>query len=140
MPLEMLRAVIPPLGLMLEQLFACPSEAPENEYNLILQFLSEYHSNITLEDLCTHFDRSKSHISHMFKNASGMSIREYCNQLKLKDAEKLLKETDFSVTEIAFEVGFNDTSYFIHLFSEKYGITPLQYRKANAIGPLVFTG
>lgn len=131
MPLEMLNAVIPPLGLMLEQLFALPAESPENEYNLIMQFLSEFHSHITLEDLCTHFGRSKSHISHMFKNTSGMSIRDYCNKLKLEDAKKLLKETDFSVTEIAFEVGFNDTSYFIHLFSEKYGITPLQYRKVN---------
>ncbi|MDD6261706.1 MAG: AraC family transcriptional regulator [Clostridiales bacterium] len=131
-PLETLNAVIPPLGLMLERLFDCPSESPENEYNLIVQFLSEFHSHITLDDLCAHFGRSKSHISHMFKTASGMSIREYCNKLKLEDAEKLLKETAFSVTEIAFETGFNDTSYFIRLFSQKYGVTPLQYRKANS--------
>ncbi len=131
LPKEMLAAVIPPLALMLTRLLEICNDTPQSEYNLILQFLNEYHTNITLDDLCRHFGRSKSHISHTFKKSSGMSIRAYCNLLKLADAKKLLSETNRSVTDIALDTGFNDTSYFVHLFSEKYGITPLQYRKAS---------
>lgn len=130
-PFDLLDAVIPPLVIMLEKLFSGCVYSPESEYNLLLQFLNEYHTNITLSDLCSHFGRSKSHISHMFKSKSGMTIREYCNNLKLEDARKLLSETDRSVTEIAFDVGFGDASYFVHLFSKKYGVTPLKYRKAS---------
>ena len=130
-PVDLLNAVIPPLALMLEQLIAGCSKKYESEYNLILQFLNEYHTNISLEDLCAHFGRSRSHISHLFKKASGKSIREYCNSLKLADAKKMLEETERSITEIAFDTGFNDTAYFINLFRKSYGITPLKYRKAS---------
>lgn len=130
-PLDLLGAVIPPLAIMLEELFAGLGKKYESEYNLILQFLNEYHTNISLDDLCRHFGRSRSHISHLFKKSSGKSLRDYCNNLKLSDAKKLLLETDASVTEIAFDVGFNDAAYFIHLFTKKYGITPLQYRKTS---------
>lgn len=131
LPFELLNVVVPPLCIMLEQLLNRYSKLGGNEYNLILQFLNEYHTNVTLSDLAKHFGRSKSHISHLFKNENGLTIRAYCNQLKLEDAKNLLLTTDLPITEIAFNVGFNDTSYFIYLFKDKFGITPLQYRFEN---------
>ena len=41
---------------------------------------------------------------------------------------ELLRTTDLDVTEIAFRVGFNDSSYFIQAFKKKVGMTPKQYR------------
>lgn len=134
MPIDLFNAVIPPLAIMLEQMVETCSRKYESEYNLIVQFLNEYHTNISLDDLCRHFGRSRSHISHLFKKTSGKSIREYCNSLKLEDAKKLLEETERSITEIAFDTGFNDTAYFINIFRNKYGITPLQYRKTSRYG------
>ena len=67
-----------------------------------------------------------------FKKENGMSIRAYCNDLKLEDAKKLLLHTDSSVTEIAFDVGFHDASYFIFLFKKRFGLSPLQFRRKNA--------
>lgn len=130
-PLKMCDSVIPPLCVMLECALQMYLMENGDEYNQILQFLYEYHTNITLSDLTKHFNRSKSHISHMFKKENGMTIRAYCNKLKLEDAKKLLLKTDIPVTEIALNVGFNDTSYFIHLFKNKFGISPLKYRKTN---------
>lgn len=130
-PVTLCESVIPPLGIIIGLLFTNYANKAKDEYNLILQFLNEYHSSITVSDLCKYFGRSKSHISHMFKSRSGMSISEYCNNLKLQDAKKLLLSTDFSVTQIAFDVGFNDVSYFIHLFKKKFGISPLKYRKMS---------
>lgn len=129
MPAKLLNTLIPPLCIMAEQLLLSYSRETDNEYNMILNFLNEYHNNVTLSDLANHFNRSKSHISHLFKSKNGLTIRAYCNNLKLEDARNLLLNTDIPITEIAFDVGFNDTSYFIYLFKKKFGISPLKYRK-----------
>ncbi len=128
-PHSLCDALIPPLVLMLEKIFAQSVEEENDEYNAILQYLNEYHTIACLSDLCEHFMRSKSHISHLFKKRSGMTIKDYCNNLKLEDARKLLTETMLPVTEIAYDSGFNDVSYFISLFKTKYGLTPLKYRQ-----------
>jgi len=131
-PIALLDAVIPPLAVMFYKLLSDFKELPKDEYKMILQFLSEYHTNITLDDLCRHFARSKSHISHMFKSTSGMTFRAYVNHLKLEDGKKLLEETELSVTDIALDVGFSDVSYFIHLFKGKFGMSPFKYRKRES--------
>ena len=127
MPIDTLSSVIPPLCLMLEFLLDYKREE-SNEYTNIIHFLSEYHTNITLEDVALRFNRSRSHISHLFKKNCGMSLRAYCNDLKLDDSVKLLLQTNLSVTEIAYDTGFTDTSYYITLFKKKYGVSPLKYR------------
>ncbi len=128
-PKEFCDTVIFPLALMLEQLFIEYGENETDEYNQILQFLNEYHTNISIPDLAKHFGRSTSFISHLFKGRSGMSFSAYCNELKLSDAEKLLRTTDIPITQIALDAGFCDTSYFISLFRKRFGETPLRYRK-----------
>lgn len=130
-PMELCGALIPPLCRMLELLFTYPIDNIDNEYKLMIQFINEHHNQITLSELCTQFGRSRSYISHMFKNKSGMNLRTYCNNLKLEDAKNLLSKTDIPITEIAFDVGFGDVSYFIHLFKERFSMTPLKYRKTH---------
>jgi len=134
-PQELCLAVIPPLCIMLSRLISRCMANPQTESNAILQYLNEYHTNITLDDLCTHFCRSKSYISHKFKKAYGVSFSQYCNALKLEDARELLLNTDLSVTEIAFESGFNDVSHFIAVFKAKFGSSPKQYKKIHFCNP-----
>lgn len=133
-PKELCDVLIPPLALMLEQFFLEYAENEKDEYNQILQFLNEYHSYISVAQIAVYFGRSISHISHLFKSKSGFSISEYCNRLRLRDAEKLIRTTSLSITQIALDVGFCDTSYFIRTFRKKHGITPLQYRKSTKNG------
>ena len=128
-PIELCDAVIPPLRIMLKQLFENFEWEKADDYGLILHFLDDYHTNVKLDDLCQHLGRSPSYISHLFKRKSGLSVREYCNQLKLEDAKNLLQQTNLPITEVAFDVGFNDVSYFIMLFRKKYGMSPLRFRK-----------
>ena len=45
----------------------------------------------------------------------------------------MLTITEKSVTEIAFDAGFGDVSYFINMFKKKYGVTPLKYRKKDKV-------
>jgi len=133
-PKKLCDTLILPLALMLEKLFLEHAKRDADEYTKILHFLNEYHTNISVSQIAEYFGRSVSHISHMFKSKSGMSVSEYCNKLRLRDAEKLLRKTALSVTEIALDVGFNDTSYFIRLFKETFKTSPLKYRKAHQKG------
>ena len=132
-PAELLDKVIPPLCRMFELLLHYPMrEDPQDEYNLILQFLRERHGQVDLSELCKQFGRSKSYISHMFNEKSNMSLPAYCNNLKLDYARILLTKLNISITEAAFDAGYNDVSYFICRYKEKFGMTPLQYRKLAA--------
>lgn len=129
-PQDRCQVLVPPLCRMFELLFTFPT-AKENrdEYNLILQYINERHGQITLEELGTHFGRSRSYISHLFNERCSMTLRAYCNELKLNYAKKLLTTTEVPVTEVALDAGYNDVSYFIVLFRERFGETPLRYRK-----------
>ncbi len=132
-PTELLDKVIPPLCRMFELLLRYPMlEDSQDEYNLILQFLRERHGQVTLDKLCKQFGRSKSYISHMFNEKCKMSLPAYCNGLKLDYARILLEKLTIPITEVALDAGYNDVSYFILRYKEKYGLTPLQYRKLAA--------
>lgn len=129
-PQKFCDTVIPPLCHMFELLFAYPMEnGSGDEYRQILQFINERHGQVTQEELCQQFGRSKSYISHMFNERCGMTLRAYCNDLKLEYARMRLQNLYVPVTDIAMDVGYNDVSYFIQLFKEKYDMTPLKYRK-----------
>lgn len=129
-PFELAETLITPLAVMLERLVGGDFAEECSEYNLILQYLAEYYATADLDGICRHFHRSPSHVSHTFKKNSGMTLRAYCNKLRLEKAERMLLSTDFSVTRIAFETGFGDVSHFINLFRKKYGASPLAYRKS----------
>lgn len=130
-PQKLADTLVPPLVVMLRQLFGYCNNSVQSEENAILQYLNEYHTNISLDDLCRHFSRSRSYISHMFRKTYNMTFKEYVNELKLSDAHKLILNTDMSVTEVAYESGFGDVSYFIGCFKKRFGVSPLKYRKKS---------
>ena len=128
-PISKSDTLIPPLVSMLEQLVGMCSKNEPDEYNMISAYLAENHTNPDFDNLCSHFSRSRSYMSHNFKKMFGTSYSEYCNALRLEDAERLLVGSSQSVTEIAFNTGFGDVSYFIKLFRQKYGTSPHKYKK-----------
>ena len=88
-------------------------------------------ANITSEDICRHIGCSRSLISHQFKEKTGIGLREYITSLRISDAKILLTNSDLSVTEVAFAVGFSSSNYFANVFKRDVGITPGEYRKKN---------
>ena len=85
--------------------------------------------DISSDDLCKYLSCSRSHISHMFKAETGLSIREYLTNLRIEDAKALLQHSDLTVTEIAFSVGFGSSNYFSNVFKKALGMSPCTYRK-----------
>lgn len=89
-------------------------------------------SKLTTEDICKKFSCSRSYMSRKFNAAVKKSFSEYLTELRLSDAEFLLKNTGMNITEIAFSVGFSDSDYFSTVFKRKKGMPPSAYRKSKA--------
>lgn len=69
------------------------------------------------------------YVSHVFKEMSGYSPIQYLLRRRIGEAQTLLISTDYSITEIAFKVGFDTQSYFNMQFTKNVGMPPMQFRK-----------
>ncbi|GEM_PF-1516386 len=101
-----------------------------NKINEITRHIkTHYTQDITRSQLCKDFMISESHFSHTFKKHTGVSFNNYINRLRISSAKTLLETTDKSISEIAFDVGYNDSNYFTATFEKFSGMPPLRYRK-----------
>lgn len=75
------------------------------------------------------FYMSKYYISHLFRDSTGHTVKEYLTAVRLTHARQLLTATQDKINEVCFQCGFNDVNRFISAFRSAYGCTPLQYRK-----------
>lgn len=91
-------------------------------------FANEWNLNEKIEKYAELSGMSETYFYRCFRKWSGISPIEYRNNLRLSNAESLLRCTDMKISEIAESVGFEDPFYFCKLFSLKYGASPRNYR------------
>ena len=84
---------------------------------------------ITAYTAANHCHLSYSYFSRLFKKISGITFTMYLNFVRITEAERLLINHAQSITDIGFQVGYMDTSYFIRQFKNFKGITPKQFVK-----------
>jgi AraC-like DNA-binding protein len=102
--------------------------------NQLMQEIATYIYNnfdkkITLDDIARRFSISRSYLSKKFKMTTGFGFKEYLVNVRVQNACRLLLETNESITDIAFECGFNDSNYFGDAFRRIKGVSPNKYRK-----------
>lgn len=83
---------------------------------------------ITLEDVAAHIGLSPQYLSKLFKQTAGQTFIDYVTQLRIHEAERLLKSTHLSHKQICFEVGYHDPNYFSRVFKKITGQSPSTYR------------
>lgn len=88
-----------------------------------------YRENLSLSDIVGAAGLSNAYGSSIFKKETGMTITNYLIQVRIEEAQRLIRETDLNISEIAYEVGYMDTRYFSKLFIKTVGIKPVDYRK-----------
>lgn len=88
---------------------------------------------LSLGDVASHTNLSSSHFSTVFSQSLGRTFVEYLTEQRLTEAKRLLKETDWKLSNIASEIGYNDPNYFSYIFKRKEGISPKEYRKTRSI-------
>lgn len=97
-----------------------------NLNTFLLEHLSE---DLSVERLMQEFKISRNKLYDSANEYLGQGIAEYIKSLRLKEARRLLKETELAVHEISDRVGFNDYNYFCRVFKKEIGMTAKQYRK-----------
>lgn len=90
-------------------------------------------SSITISELAVLSGRSLSAFKRDFENYFHDTPANYMKEQKLLKAHDLLSSTDFSISEICYEVGFSDASHFTKLFKQKYHLTPSEYRRTKVL-------
>lgn len=90
---------------------------------------SHYTEDLTLEQVAARFFISPSYLSRIFKKLTGFHFREYLLVLRMKEAQRRLRETNEKIAFIAEDLGFSHVSHFHTTFKKMTGTSPLRYRK-----------
>lgn len=84
------------------------------------------------EKLARSVNLSPSHLRHLFKAETGLTLPQYLKSLRMRRARQLLETTFLNVKQIMSRIGVRDKSHFAHDFKGTYGKTPTQYRISSA--------
>ncbi|WP_339203794.1 response regulator [Paenibacillus sp. FSL K6-3182] len=85
--------------------------------------------NITLKDMALQFSFSPSYMGFLIKEKSGHTFNELLVHLRMEKACELLNQPGIKIYEVADQVGYRYLPYFSRQFKEKFGMTPMEYRK-----------
>ena len=99
-----------------------------------LEFIAQnYMKPISLKDVAGEVALSPFRIAHLVKRHTGKTILQIMHQVRVEHAKQALEKTAKSCTEVAYEVGYSDQSYFIKHFRRVAGTTPARYRRTRSV-------
>ena len=88
-----------------------------------------FREKISVAEIGRSVHLSGSYLSHIFSETFGRTITEYLTNVRVEYAKTLLSKPEMSISEAAYESGFEDVSYFSRVFKKTEGITPRDYKK-----------
>ncbi|CAN7151915.1 response regulator transcription factor [Paenibacillus sp. LjRoot56] len=88
-----------------------------------------YQENINLKSIAAEFYMNPVYVGQLFKKTYGQYFNEFLLSIRIGEAKKLLRQTDFRIYEIAEKVGFNNADYFVAQFEKMEDMPPSEYRK-----------
>lgn len=96
----------------------------------ILEYMNEMICEpITIEEICHKFSISRSSLQSLFKTHLNDSPKNYLINIKLQKSKELIRENKYTISEIAFNLGFSSIHYFSRLFKQHFGMPPSEYAK-----------
>lgn len=107
-------------------------EVDLERYHRISKYIfNHYSENITLKDIAEEEFLSLQYLSHEIKYGTGYTFTDLLNLTRVNESIKLLLDTDKTLSDIAYDVGFSHLRYYTKCFKQLFSCTPLQYRKKN---------
>jgi len=102
----------------------------------VLKYISEhYNQPLTLESTARALGISRSHLSHIFSQQLHINFRQYINKLRIDRACFLLRDPQFSITQIAYMCGYENSRTFHRAFQSERGMQPNQFRAQEEAEP-----
>ena len=87
--------------------------------------------NISRTDVASYVHLNEEYFSRLFKQQTGETFKDYVMMEKMREAQKLLKNSRLSVSIIASKVGYDNFSHFSKMFKKITDQTPQEYRKVH---------
>ncbi|MCU0394718.1 MAG: ATP-binding protein [Chitinophagaceae bacterium] len=115
-----------------------PGEKPDNLDDIFLNNAIELvnsnlqNENLGIEMMVDQLFMSQSTLFRKIKSLTGLSITGFIRALRIKKAAQLILETNMKMTDVAYEVGFNDYKYFKKSFQQQFGCLPSEYREKQS--------
>jgi len=103
----------------------------ENFRNVLEYINTHFTEDISTKSLSQRFGYNETYFCRRFKEVTGITLMKYIQILRMELAQKLLKNTEKGVAEIALECGFTDISYFSNCFKRQVGLAPKEFRKVH---------
>ena len=133
MLLGYLRILLIYLSRLYNEQFTAPDKSPDNELfnrfkHLVSSHFTEHHDVATYADM---LHLSAGHFSELIKKQSGRTPIEHIHDHLLLEAKRMLFHTSASIKEIAYQLGFEEASYFNRFFKRLTSSTPLSYRSTS---------
>lgn len=97
-------------------------------HRILIYCIEHYRENITLKQFAHEHGYNTNYCSHCFHSATLMNFREFVNLIRIQQSKQLLLETSSSITEIAFECGFQSVRSFNRAFLDTTSVSPREYR------------
>jgi AraC-like DNA-binding protein len=104
------------------------SEAERRVRRIAEMLALHFENNWTLATMSEAAQLSRTQFAQLLKRATGDTPITYLNRLRVREAKKLMRESNKSITEIAHEVGFNSSQYFATVFKEFTGTAARSFR------------
>jgi AraC family L-rhamnose operon transcriptional activator RhaR/AraC family L-rhamnose operon regulatory protein RhaS len=116
----------------------CYSDKPSSESHDLLRLgdaiaciETRFSEKITLDDLAKKAQFSKRHFQRIFQECMGCSPIDHLLNIRIQKAADLLRHSDRTITDIAFDCGFTDSNYFTRQFRKTTEHSPSEYRKTR---------
>lgn len=92
----------------------------------------QYHcsENISITAIADYFGYNPKYLSSLFKAQSGMTLKQYILHKKMESAKAELSDTNHSISQIAYNIGFSDAHNFSNAFKKLTGLSPSEYRES----------
>lgn len=109
-----------------------PNEIGNYQINRVIDYLEKnYMKPITLESVAKQVNLNSTYLSFLFKKIMGHNFSDYLDEYRISVAMRLLRESSYNISEIAYQTGYKEQRYFSERFKKRVGVTPSEYRKTH---------
>ncbi|PKY93517.1 helix-turn-helix domain-containing protein [Facklamia hominis] len=117
---------------MIQRLFS-PEDSGNSIVNEIIYLMNHKYNerDFSVSKLAEHFFMQPSNLSRLFKKHTGKTIMNYLSMIRINEGKKLLIDTNDSVKEISYRVGYNSPEVFLKHFNKQTNNTPTKYRREH---------
>jgi two-component system response regulator YesN len=116
----------------IESVYSCQDARKMGQLRPAIEFMEgNFDRPISLADIAHGAHLSISRLAHLFREQMGITLIDYLTNVRINAAKRLLLKSDMNCTQICFQVGYNNQSYFTRTFKQITGMTPRQFKQAN---------